>query len=143
MENIKISMVVGSNSPSVPLGLTVLLDGNPVWSSESVGEKHQVEFEFSDEPGDHVLELTMSGKLPEHTTLDGDVIVSDALLYAENFVFDDLEVTHFVQRSAQYKHDCNGTQAMQSHPFYRDLGCNGTVQLKFTAPFYLWILEQI
>jgi len=142
MDTVNISVVVGNSNPDIPLGLSILLDGQPVWVNDAVGTRHAINYEFAETEGPHTLEFVMSGKLPEHTKVDGDTIVSDALLYIENFVFDDLDVTHFVQKSATYTHDCNGTQAMQSHPFYRDLGCNGTVQLKFTSPLYLWVLEQ-
>jgi len=144
MTTAKLSMVVGNNNPDIPLGLKVLLDGQQIWSCSALTEQQQITHDFEDIEGPHELEITMFGKLPEHTKMDGDQIVSDAMLYVQEFVFDDLDITDFfVQKNAEYLHDCNGTQPMQSHPFYRDLGCNGTVKIKFNSPVYIWILEQI
>jgi hypothetical protein len=45
---------------------------------------------------------------------------------------------------AEYHHDCNGTaQQVILDKFYREMGCNGTVSLKFTTPVYLWLLENM
>jgi hypothetical protein len=44
---------------------------------------------------------------------------------------------------AVYTHDFNGSQPPVDDKFFGDLGCNGTVSLKFTAPTYLWLLENM
>jgi len=42
---------------------------------------------------------------------------------------------------ATYTHNFNGTQAETTDKFYGEMGCNGTVSLRFTTPIYLWLLE--
>jgi hypothetical protein len=37
----------------------------------------------------------------------------------------------------------NGTSEVTEDKFYSELGCNGTVSLKFTTPMYLWLLEHM
>jgi len=44
---------------------------------------------------------------------------------------------------AQYQHDFNGTGNPTIDKFYGEMGCNGTVSLKFTTPIYLWLLENM
>ena len=42
-----------------------------------------------------------------------------------------------------YRHDYNGTTDPFDDEFYGEMGCNGTVSLKFTTPIYLWLLENL
>mgnify|MGYP003352455181 CR=1 FL=1 len=42
-----------------------------------------------------------------------------------------------------YRHDYNGTGQPTEDNFFGVLGCNGTVELRFTTPIYLWLLEHM
>ena len=44
---------------------------------------------------------------------------------------------------AVYTHDFNGTQPEIEDTFFGEMGCNGTVSLRFTTPIYLWLLENM
>jgi hypothetical protein len=44
---------------------------------------------------------------------------------------------------AKYQHDFNGTGKLTTQNFYGELGCNGTVSLKFSTPIYIWLLENM
>jgi len=44
---------------------------------------------------------------------------------------------------AVYVHDFNGTGKFVNKQFFGEMGCNGTVELKFSSPFYLWLLENM
>jgi hypothetical protein len=48
-----------------------------------------------------------------------------------------------VTEQAVYTHDFNGTQQEIQDEFYSEMGCNGTVSLKFSTPIYLWLLEHM
>ena len=34
-------------------------------------------------------------------------------------------------------------KALDGHPFFGNMGCNGYVSLKFATPIYLWLLEHM
>jgi len=65
------------------------------------------------------------------------------VINVNNIKIDGIDITQIVYQLSQYIHDTNGKNTMAVHQFYGDLGCNGKVELNFTAPVYLWMLENI
>jgi hypothetical protein len=86
----------------------------------------------------------MKNKTSDHTKVDSDGnIVADARLTITDLSFDEISLGHMVTEQAVYTHDFNGTSAIIQDQFYHELGCNGTVSLKFNTPIYLWLLEHM
>jgi hypothetical protein len=48
-----------------------------------------------------------------------------------------------VTEQAMYTHNFNSTGPSTQDKFYGELGCNGTVTVKFNTPIYLWLLEHM
>lgn len=112
----------------------VIYQGNP---------NTTVAFEVG-EAGEHVLEIELAGKLPEHTQLDAQGnILQDQLITVNNLKFDDIELGQVFYDLAEYHHDLNGTSASRVDKFYGTMGCNGVVRLKFSCPVYIWLLENM
>jgi hypothetical protein len=57
--------------------------------------------------------------------------------------FDEIDCTQIIQDLAVYRHNFNGTGADIPDQFFGDMGCNGTIELKFATPVYLWLLENM
>jgi hypothetical protein len=57
--------------------------------------------------------------------------------------FDGIDCQYLTTNLAEYQHDFNGTGDPTIDKFYGEMGCNGTVSLKFTTPIYLWLLENL
>ena len=92
----------------------------------------------------HQLRIKMRGKTSDHTTLDADGnITSDVLVFIEKLAIDEIHLESIVYNLSKYSHDHNGTSAMTDDKFFGPMGCNGTVELEFATPVYLWILENI
>lgn len=143
MEQIPVSFTVSNTGHEQPLTLRLLLDGACLWESV-VTDTQTVAVDLSAEDGNHQLTWEMSGKPSEYTVLGSDNnIVSDVCLELANMEFDGINVDQLIQKLAQYRHDFNGTGAAGEHKFYHSMGCNGTVTLDFTSPFYLWLLEHM
>ena len=84
----------------------------------------------------------MKHKIPEHTELDDTGnIVRDVILTISDITFDEIELGKLFLEKSTYTHDFNGSQAVVEDQFFGNMGCNGTVSLKFSAPTYLWLLE--
>lgn len=102
-------------------------------------------FEFTEiDNTSNVLSFELTGKTTDHTKVDvnGD-IVSDEVIEIESLSFDGIKLdTIFFQKSV-YQHDFNGSQSLVNDQFYGVMGCNGTVDLKFTSPCYIWLLENM
>jgi len=143
MEQIPVSFTVSNTGHKQPLTLRLLLDGTCLWGSV-VTDIQTVTVDLPAEDGNHSLTWEMSGKTTEYTVLDSDNnIVSDACLEFANIEFDGINVDAIVQKLAQYHHDFNGNGTAINDKFYHSMGCNGTVTLDFTSPFYLWLLEHM
>lgn len=144
MTTVKFSCVVAPSDTAVPLGCEIWVDNVCVFDQDHVSEPIGVAHEFGDDDGEHTLRITLKNKLPEHTQIDDqDNIVSDALLSVTEILFDEIDCTQIVQDLAVYRHNLNGTAPAIEDRFFGDMGCNGTVELKFTTPVYLWLLENM
>jgi hypothetical protein len=144
MNTAKFSCVIAPSDTAVPLGCEIWIDDTCVFAQAHVNDPTVVAHEFSDADGEHILRITLKNKLPEHTRIDDqDNIVSDALLSVTEILFDEIDCTQIVQELAVYRHNLNGTAPEIEDRFFGDMGCNGTVELKFTTPVYLWLLESM
>jgi hypothetical protein len=144
IENIAFGCQVQPTNNSIALGLRVVLDQVIIFETAHVTETVQIEHEISDDDGEHVLTFELFGKQPEHTKItEAGEIVSDALIEISNITLDGIDLAQIFQSLAVYHHNFNGSQAPADHKFYRHMGCNGIVTLKFTTPVYLWLLENM
>ena len=144
MDSVKFSCVVAPSDTAVPLGCEIWIDDVCVFDQNHVTEPTAVVHEFSIADGEHALRITLKNKLPEHTQLDDQGnIVSDAMLGVTEISFVEIDCTQTVHDMAVYRHNFNGTAPAIEDGFFGDMGCNGTVELKFTTPLYLWLLENM
>jgi hypothetical protein len=105
----------------------------------------EIRHDFAEVDGTaYILEIVMSGKQASHTVIDQDgEILQDRVIEISKVALDDLELSQVFFEQARYHHDFNGTQAETIDEFYGAMGCNGTVELKFSAPVYMWLLENM
>ena len=144
MITVKFSCVIAPSDTAMPLGCEIWIDDACVFAQDHVTDPAVVAHEFSDDDGEHILRITLKNKLPEHTQIDDQGnIVSDALLGVTEISFDEIDCTQIVHDLAVYRHNLNGTAPEIDDKFFGDMGCNGTVELKFSTPVYLWLLENM
>ena len=104
----------------------------------------EVKYEFEEDEQEHSLRIILKNKLTCHTSLDSNGnIESDSLILIKNISFDGIEIDHLFSEQSAYTHDYNGTGDKVTEQFYGQMGCNGIVELKFSTPFYLWLLEHM
>jgi hypothetical protein len=142
METCRLSFRANSYG-SAGLQLTVSLDNLIIFDSRLTDIPITIEHDFIDDQL-HVLEITMSGKEPTDTVLDGEGrIIEDRLIDIENIMLDDIDITAVFCKQATYTHDFNGSGPDTVDKFYCIMGCNGTVRFEFVNPVYDWLLENI
>lgn len=131
-------------SNAVDLHLEIKLDNSIIFSG-AIDQEITVAHDLNDsEEIDHCLTLVMSGKRSDHTVIDQDnKIVSDSMLYIEDLQFDGIDITTIFYNLATYHHNFNGNGTDTVDKFFGAMGCNGTVELKFSTPVYLWFLEHM
>jgi hypothetical protein len=145
--NTHLSFNLESSDPAVPLCFEVWINDQLMFSNNHVGALQQVVCDLpNDEDSNetHVLKFVLKNKRPDHTTVNEQgQIIKDAVLKISNIAFDDIELGHNLLNSAEYRHDFNGHLPATVTKFYNEMGCNGTVELKFSTPIYIWLLENM
>ena len=140
---VTISCTIGTTDPSAELGLEIWLDDQQLFDTNNVNDQ-QLEWQVIEDEADHKLRFVMKNKNIEHTKIDEyGKIIQDARITIQNLCFDEIELGQLFIDHAEYTHNFNGTKDIVTDKFYGEMGCNGTVSLKFTTPVYLWLLENM
>jgi hypothetical protein len=144
MNTIDFRCVLSSTNPQIPLGMEIWLDDHKFFDQDRIDCISSVVHTMPDDDGEHEIRFVLKNKNPNHTQVDeyGN-IVSDTTVTVSDIRFDDIDCQYLTVKLAKYHHDFNGTGEPTTDGFYGALGCNGTVALKFTTPFYLWLLENM
>lgn len=144
MQQCRLSLQLHSSDYTVPLGAEVWLDQQLIFDLDWLQQSQQIEHVFADVEGSHVLRIVLKNKTSDHTQIDlhGN-IVKDACLIVEDFKFDEILLEPMILQKATYTHNHNGTTDQIIDKFYGQMGCNGTVSLEFSAPVYVWLLENL
>lgn len=145
MQKVKLSLDVVNPSQSHNIGIELYFDETKFFDQIISPGTHHIIYEFDEDEQEHCLKVTMKGKLHEDTKIDRNGnIIEDAVIDIKNISFDDIEIDQLIYDLSQYIHDGNGTESTKSvHKFYGHMGCNGYVELKFSCPIYLWLLENM
>jgi hypothetical protein len=140
----KISCVIDTTDPTIPLGIEIWLDDLQIFNQNWVNEFCTINYELPDLDAEHELRFVMKNKTVDHTNVDeSGAIVKDACLVISDLAFDEILLGNIVTEKAVYTHDFNGTGKVIENKFFGEMGCNGVVSLKFTTPMYLWLLENM
>ena len=140
-----ITFNLATTDATAELGFEAWIDERKFLDIDHVKETQPVTVELEDQDdAEHELRLVLKNKTTAHTQVDehGN-IVADARLLITDVAFDEIRLGHMFSEQAVYTHDFNGTGTATEEMFYGEMGCNGTVILKFTTPMYLWLLEHM
>jgi hypothetical protein len=146
MKHSKFSFELTPTNPTDALGFEVWINDQCVFDSDCVTNTVTVtgNLPSDDVEAEHVLKMVLKNKQPEHTQLSelGEIL-QDSCLTVSNLLFDDIELGQIVNNLSVYQHDFNGTRNITTQQFFGTMGCNGTVELRFTTPIYIWLLENM
>jgi len=141
---VKFSCVISTTDAQANLGMEIWIDDQQIYNNNSVTDTVTFEHNFPDVDGDHVLKFLLKNKTADHTKIsETGEILQDARLIVKNIAFDEIELGYMITELATYTHDFNGTGIPTQQKFFSELGCNGTVELKFSTPLYMWLLENM
>jgi len=140
----KITFTLDTTDAMAELGFEAWIDNHKFYDNTHVTESEHLAVDISDVEAEHKLRFVLKNKAADHTQVDetGNII-ADARLKITNIAFDEIQLGHLITEQATYEHDFNGTAPPTQDKFYGDMGCNGTVSLKFNSPIYLWLLEHM
>jgi hypothetical protein len=144
MTTAKISFVISPSDTACPLGVEVWVDQQQIFATEHLADTVNVSHDIDEDDAEHELRVILKNKLPEHTKIDADgSIAQDAVINISSFEFEDIDINQVVQDLAIYTHDFNGSAAEIQDKCFGNMGCNGTLSLKFSTPIYIWLLENM
>jgi hypothetical protein len=125
---------------------SVWLDDHVVTQSEITRSAEQiVSFERRLDEGPHTLKIRLENKTTADTIIENSDVVKDMLLNIDDITIDDISLGNLLW-SAEYILDKKQTYKGQEIDHLDgcvNLGWNGTYTLKFTSPFYIWLLEKL
>jgi hypothetical protein len=125
---------------------SVWLDDHVVTQSEIVSPAEQIiSFERRVDEGPHELKIRLENKTTNDTVVENGEVVKDMLLNIDDITIDDISLGNLLW-SAEYildKPQSYKEQVIDHLDGCVNLGWNGTYVLKFTSPFYVWLLEKL
>ena len=143
-ETIKLNLDLINKSDCADLSIEISLNGQCFYNKKVLPGCHSIEQTLELNKGEHTLDIVLNGKTFDHTKIDqNNNIISDVLIEIANVKLDNIDIDQLLYDHAKYTHNNNGTTELAEHEFYGPMGCNGRVTLKFTSPFYLWLLENM
>ena len=139
-----ISFEVDTSDATAAIGIAVWLDDVCVYQINHLTQSERIEHAVIDDDGPHELRIVVSGKTTDHTIIDehGN-ITKDVVVNVSNVTIDGIDITQLFNDKSVYTHDFNGTQSEIKDSFHGIAGCNGTISFGFSAPIYLWLLENM
>jgi hypothetical protein len=144
MDKIKLSLDITNPSEFHNLGIELWIDKAKFFDNLIGPGTHHVINEFESNEADHEFKIILKNKTDEHTSIDeAGNIVEDVLINVKNISLDEINIDRLVVSHSEYHHSGNDSYKQQPHKFYGNLGCNGTVMLKFSTPVYIWLLENM
>ena len=125
---------------------SVWLDDHVVVQSEIASSAEQiVAFERKIDEGAHEIKIRLENKTIADTVIENGEVVKDMLLNIDDITIDDISLgnllwsaEYVLDRPHEYK-----DQTIDHLDGCVNLGWNGTYTLKFTSPFYIWLLEKL
>jgi hypothetical protein len=125
---------------------SIWLDDHVVIQSEIPDSaSHPISFERMIDEGPHTLKIRLENKTTADTIIENGDVVKDMVLNIDDVIIDDISLGNLLW-SAEYILDKKQTYKGQEIDYLDgcvNLGWNGTYVLKFTSPFYIWLLEKL
>ena len=142
---VTITFNLATTDAMAELGFEAWIDQRKFLDIDHVTQDQPVTVDVDDQDDtEHELRLVLKNKTTAHTQVDENGnIIADARLIIKDLAFDEIQLGHMLVEQAVYTHDFNGNGTTTQDKFYGELGCNGTVSLKFATPVYLWLLEHM
>ena len=125
---------------------SIWLDDHVVIQSEIVSPAQQtVNFTHTVNEGNHTLKIRLENKTINDSVIENNEVIKDMLLNIDDIIVDDISLGNLLW-SAEYILDEKQMYKGQEIDHLDgcvNLGWNGTYVLKFSSPFYIWLLEKL
>jgi hypothetical protein len=138
---IKIMLELVGTAECSDITAEILLDQQSVGKYVCSTTPGKFDIVLADNPASHRLSVIMQGKTRQHTKVGADgMIEHDNSITFSQLEFEDIDMMPiFCQGWLGYYHSNNDVnRSVEVDEFYGYMGCNGTVNIEFDTPIYLW-----
>lgn len=150
LETVHIKMKLSSDWFRLPPHVKIFLNDDLVDDIElsektAEGDSREIIFQADLGDGDHVIKIQYLGKESPDTRVDEQGnILEDHLVHIDSVEIDEIDLGYLSRTASTYYPDRElHPEASESMPETVDLGYNGTWELKFQVPTYIWFLENL
>ena len=120
---------------------SILLNGVKQASGKVSAEIEIIEFSADiEDDREHLLEIRLENKTNRDTVTENGEIVKDTLLNIDSIAIDDIELGELKWSMSEFVADDPARPTLLRCV---NLGWNGSYRIRFTGPFYLWLLENM
>jgi len=145
VENLKFDVSLSGTVWKKLPAFSIWLDEELMISDQADSSTKTFTFERELSKGEHVLKIRLDDKTYEDTLIENGRVVKDMLLNIDDITIDDISLGNLLW-SAEYildhPQEYNG-KTIDHLDHCINLGWNGAYTLKFTSPFYVWLLEKL
>ena len=156
-ETLKIGIELWATMWDKPPQAGLWIDDQNHYNGEIIGTQSKpniITFEHTfKENTEHCLTIKRGNKLPGQTVVDNDGnVLKDQLLHIKNIEIDDINLGAIVYNGIYYpeypepwasQQRSMGVELVESFNNCTSMGFNGDWKLKFTSPFYLWLIDNL
>jgi hypothetical protein len=126
---------------------SIWLDNNVIIQTEISSEAPQThKFTHTIDEGEHVLRINLENKTESDTLIVDGNVGKDMLLNIDDITIDDISLGQLLWTESTYlldkPHEYQGKEITQLDNCV-NLGWNGSYTLKFSSPYYIWLLEKL
>lgn len=144
-ENLKFDVTLsGTNWGKLPQ-FSIWLDDEKIITDAVDSAEQTFSFNQLVSETDHTLKIRLENKTNADTVIENGTIVKDMLLNIEDISIDDIslgqllwDATYILDEPHEYN-----SKTIDHLDHCVNLGWNGTYILKFSSPFYIWLLEKL
>jgi len=139
MENIELEIHLSSTYWKNPPVVKVWLDDNVLRQSSPLTDPEIIKWTGNITEGEHTIKVALSGKDGKiETIIEDGKMVKDQLLNIDGMIIDGIDLGILL-----YTHGTMFPTGREPITGVVNIGWNGTYELKFSVPAYVWLLENL
>ena len=146
-ESLDFSVTVSGTYWSKKPQFSIWLDNAVIIQTEISSEAPQThKFTHTIDGGEHVLRINLENKTDSDTLIVDGQVSKDMLLNIDDITIDDISLGQLLWSESTFlldkSHEYQGKEITELDNCV-NLGWNGSYTLKFSSPYYIWLLEKL
>jgi hypothetical protein len=146
-ESLEVAVTVSGTYWNKKPQFSIWLDNKVIIQTEISSESPQThKFTHTIDEGEHTLRIKLENKTDSDTLVTNNEVTKDMLLNIIDITIDDISIGELLWTESKFILDT--PQQYQGEEITElaecvNLGWNGSYTLKFSSPFYIWLLEKL